>query len=121
MLYEGSMVLVIFILLGVTGIGPALWMLSRHERPLELAVYVAPTVGLALVSLIGFPLVRFVGPIQTWAIAAAVALVIVSIILLVIFRKRIGFGSFQVPWKTVGLESLFFLVCVVVLTRLPWH
>lgn len=115
MLFEALMVPVIAILLGIVGVGPALWMLSKCAQPWDIAIYVAPALGLALFTLIGFPLVRFVGPIQSWALPATIALVIISLILTAIFWRRRGFVKSSIPWKLLIFESALFLVCTIVL------
>jgi hypothetical protein len=66
MLTESLAVLASVIVLGLMGVGPALWLMTGERRVVQ-ALAAAPALGFALLAIIGFPLVRFVGPVRMWA------------------------------------------------------
>ena len=70
-----------FIMLTLIGLGPAVLALRRTERRLAYAGAVAPAVGLALMTLLGLPLVRYVGPVRVWVWPMTGLLVVISLAL----------------------------------------
>ena len=56
-----------FFLLTLVGLGPALVLLPSGEKRVAYALGLAPTLGLAMVGLVGFSLVRYVAPVRVWA------------------------------------------------------
>ena len=80
-------VLTVFVL-GLMGLGPALWLVSHGSRRLLWAMGIAPTIGLGLVGLLGFPLIRWVAPAQRWALPLTLVLVLVSLVLVLWDARR---------------------------------
>ena len=101
------------LLLFVIGIGPALLLAEAHRR-LAYAVGMAPAVGLTIISLLGFPLARWVAPVQVWALPVTLVLVLTSLALAWGTRQRwqialraAGRGrGWQVALGVVGLGWL---------------
>jgi hypothetical protein len=120
MLYEATLVFVAVIGLGLVGVGPALWLLEPQTKPRGIAIYIAPALGLAIVGLVGFPLVRYVGPIQQSGHAAALILVLISAVLAVTYLRNHRSQASSVNLKSVGFQLLFVSVCLVALTAPIW-
>jgi hypothetical protein len=68
-------------MLALIGFGPAVLALRQAPQRLSYAGAVAPAVGLAIISLLGLPLVRYVGPVREWAWPVTGLLVVVSLVL----------------------------------------
>ena len=56
-----------FLLLTLIGFGPALVLLPSGQKRVVYALGIAPTLGLAMVGLLGFSLLRYVAPVRVWA------------------------------------------------------
>lgn len=81
MILESIAVVFCVLVLSLIGIGPALWIMVSSERPLTFAAGIAPVIGYAVIGLISFPLVRYIGPAHIWAWPVTIGLVIVSLLL----------------------------------------
>lgn len=108
--------------LGWIGLGPALWLVTRSGQRLPQAAAIAPTIGLGLIGLIGFPLIRWVAPVQLWALPVTVVLVLVSLALLLWDVKRRGsdYREAMAALRTNKLQTaavvvVLFLVVLIVL------
>src|SRR5205085_412090 len=104
------------LVLAVIGFGPALWVLDQNERRLPLSLGIAPVVGFTLIQILGFPLVRFIGPVQVWAYPLTIVLLCMSAALVFVQTRqqgtlKIAWTSERVWWLAVGLV----LVCSLVL------
>jgi hypothetical protein len=122
MLYESLVVLLTFAVLGIIGAGPALWLSGQRDALWSPALYIAPTLGFAIVTLVGFPLVRFVAPTQVWAIPALLLLAVMSTILAVVFVARYKPAVQPVRWQSLALKIAFFVGCFVILAlSLAWN
>jgi hypothetical protein len=78
MLLPAIAILVCLLLLVLIGLGPALWLTAGADLGLEQAMTMAGPVGLALLSVVGFPLVRFVAPATRWAWPVTLGLILIS-------------------------------------------
>lgn len=116
MLYENLMVLVAVLLATLVGLGPAVWLTHGSKQTPRGAVYLAPTLGLAILNLLGFPFVRYVGAIQDWSGIATAGLVLVSLTLVVGYWKYAGLSIRAARWKLFTWEIVFVLACLIVLT-----
>lgn len=96
MVYESFAVLIWFVVLGLAGLGPALWLLPRSDKQWFYAVGIAPGLAFAMVRILGLVLVRFVGPVHVWALSFAAALILVSAGLVFLWRRR-NSGVMQLP------------------------
>jgi hypothetical protein len=97
------------------GWGPALALLRGVRRRSLLAVALAPATALALASVLGLPLVMFIGPASRWALPLAASLLALSAAL-VIWERRWD----QALLSDIRLPTLFkwvgvFLVGVAIL------
>ena len=79
---------VVLIALAAIGLGPSLWLLSAGQRWRGHVLAIAPTIGYALIGLLGFPLVRYVGPVQSWSWPVTLALLVVSLGATALFGVR---------------------------------
>src|SRR5581483_7882749 len=116
MVFETIGFFVIFFLLGIIGLGPALLALETNEKRILYAFALAPAVGYVIILLLGFPLVRYAGTIPVWAIPLTVVGVLVTLaILLFDIRKNPS------PYRVFLREQMtlpviaFFIVCYLVI------
>ncbi len=89
MVHEALGFVATVLVLGLIGLGPALWLVTKGgAHRLRWATGIAPTIGLGLVGLLGFPLIRWVAPAQRWALPLTLVLVIVSLVLVLWDARR---------------------------------
>lgn len=69
-------------ILSLIGLGPALRLVAAGEKRIAYALAVAPAVGHAMIGLIAFPLVRYLAPVQRWALPVTAALSLISVALM---------------------------------------
>jgi hypothetical protein len=113
---------VCLLLLAGIGFGPSTWALPAGERRLAHVAAIAPAVGYALIGLLGFPLVRYVGPAQSWSWPVTVALLLISLSSAALYWLRRPRPTFEAPsrqvWATLGVSALVLLVlCGPLLVR----
>lgn len=82
-----GLLLCLFVLFGI-GWGPALALLRGVRRRSLLAVALAPVTALAITSVLGLPLVMFIGPVSRWAFPLAASLLTLSAGLVIWERRR---------------------------------
>ncbi|MBX7234833.1 MAG: hypothetical protein K1X65_10640 [Caldilineales bacterium] len=109
-----GLLLCLIILFGI-GWGPALALLRGVHRRSLLALALAPVTALAMTSVLGLPLVMFIGPVSRWAFPLAASLLILSAGLVIWERHRD-----QALLSDIRLPTLFkwagvFLVGVAIL------
>ncbi|MDH7487327.1 MAG: hypothetical protein QHJ81_13775 [Anaerolineae bacterium] len=90
MIAEALGVFVCLFLLTFIGLGPALVLLPSGEKRVVYALGMAPTLGLAMVGLIGFSLVRYVAPVRVWAWPFVAFWAVVALGMVVWDRRRSG-------------------------------
>lgn len=115
MLNETVAILVCGLLLALMGTGPALWLLANEQR-FSHRLAVAPALGYALLVIAGFPLSRYVGPVNVWAWPATLAVIAASLLLAgVVWRRQPGARrKIAHPALAIAVVS-FFLMCGLVL------
>lgn len=82
MIYEALVLICLCLVLTWLGLGLSVTLMARGERRLMYAVAAAPTVGLGIVTLLGFPLYRFVAPMQVLSVPLALGIGMLSTALL---------------------------------------
>src|SRR6185436_11080396 len=108
--------------LWLVGLGPALLCISPGHRRLPFALAAAPALGLAIFSLMSFPLVRYVAPVHVWAGPGAAAAVAASLALTAVDwrRRRDEYAMLANRWNLpiVGLVILCnFVLAIPLLLR----
>lgn len=112
--------LVCLVVLFGIGLGPALALLRGVSRRFSLALALAPAVTLAIVAVLGLPLVMFIGPVTRWAYPLTAGLLVLSAGLVVWERRqdRSLFEAIRFPailgWATVFLSGCAILVAPAV-------
>lgn len=97
-----------FLVLALIGLGPAAACLGRQERPPATAwIALAPAVGLAIVTVVAFPLYRYVAPVEVWMLPGLAALLLLSSALCVLHR-RVVLAALTTP------DAGLVLICSVV-------
>ena len=106
MFFEAVGSLVIVIILFAIGFGPAVWLVTLDEKRLAYAAAIAPILGLSLIGLLGFTLIRFVGPARAWAAAVTLLLLAFSLgcVALDWSRRREEYRSF-VEWRSLFVTA----------------
>jgi len=117
MLREALGVFACLAILSLMGIGPALWAISPGEkRRFAYAAGIAPTLGLAIVGLLGFPLIRYFAPVRSWALPFTVLLILASIAIVAYdWRRNRGDYRILADWRSILPTLGFVLVCCVIL------
>lgn len=88
MIHEALAVVWGLALLTAIGAGPAMWLVTRGEKHLQIALGIAPALGVALFGALGIPLVRYVAPVQRWAIPLTVVAIVASAALVAVYVRR---------------------------------
>lgn len=111
---SGGLLLCLIVLFGI-GWGPALALLRGVHRRSLLAVALAPVTALAMTSVLGLPLVMFIGPVSRWAFPLAALLLTLSagLVILERHRDRTLLGDIRLP--TLFKWASVFLVGVAIL------
>lgn len=116
MIYESLSVLTAIALLALMGIGPALVMLPIQSKQLQYALAVAPMLGFVMLEIIGLPLVRYLAPVQHWALLITILLVGISGALVWFWwHSHRNENPFHLGTKALVLPAVVFLICFVVL------
>lgn len=115
MISETLYFLAAFVALTLIGLGPALWLANSQDRQWNMPFYIAPSIGLALVELIGFPLVRYLGPIQLWAVPATFGAIVVSVVLVLLNRNKYGTVLKSARWNRIILTGGYLGACFLIL------
>ncbi|MBI5055305.1 MAG: hypothetical protein HZB61_01625 [Nitrospirae bacterium] len=118
MLLETVSFFACFIILALIGIGPALLLVStKGERRIIYAFGIAPALGMSIIALTGFLLVRYMAPIKTWAEIVTALLVLVSFIILANDWKlnRRDYSVFTDGRRAV-VAAIFLFVCTLILS-----
>jgi hypothetical protein len=115
MLLEALLTLAFLLTLTLLGLGPALWFLRGRVGGLTDALGIAPALGTTIVGLLVFPLARFMGPVETWAIALLLILGAVSLALLFWHYRSFPEEIARLHWQKMALGASFVLLCCLVL------
>lgn len=121
MIREALGVFAVLAVLTAVGIGPALCCTGRRPR-LSLALALAPALGLAIVGILSFPLLRWVGPLRMWALPLAGILATASAVLVLRAGKKLAprsFGRLALP-VAAWLGCVLVLVLPLVLHGVPY-
>jgi len=104
------------LLLTIIGLGPAMWAVSPGKRRLVSALGIAPSAGLALIGVIGFPLVRYFSPIRVWAFPVILLLAAASTIL-TLYKWRTQRDNWKIIFRrrSTWFTLIFLFVCWTVL------
>lgn len=81
MVIEALGILVTFFLSALIGLGPALWFVKDNPTRLGYGFGISPIVGYVILGLLGFPLARYLGPVQDWALWVTFLLLTASLVL----------------------------------------
>ncbi|NOX63185.1 MAG: hypothetical protein GXP42_14765 [Chloroflexi bacterium] len=110
----GSFLIVIVLFL--IGIGPALWLVAPGEKRIAYAAAIAPILGLSFIGLVGFTLLRFVGPARIWVWPLTLILFVSSVIGVAFDwrRRREDYRSFE-GWRSLFASAVLVLLCAGVL------
>jgi hypothetical protein len=104
------------LILTLLGLGPALWFMKDQPRRVVYALSLAPSVGFAMVLLVAFPVVRFLGPIQNWA--WIITLVLIAAGMAYIARNRllrVELSDFARDWRQWAAPAGLMAVCMLAL------
>ena len=105
----------LFGLLTIIGAGPGVW-LTAPSLPTKFALALAPAVGLAVINLLAFPLVRYVGPAQAWTWPVAAGLAGISLALLALDgRQRPSRYAWVRDWRSHFVVTTGLLACTLLL------
>ncbi len=111
------------VLLLAAGLGPSLWLVRCGRRRVLYALGLAPTVAFALMGILAFPLVRFVGPVSLWAMSVTAGLLLVSVFLSAwdVWRHLAEYRSLAAKPKAWSswLASTTFVAALFILLVLP--
>lgn len=109
---EVAVVLGFFLVLGAIGSAPAWLLAPRTPDRVGLAWGLAPVCGLAVIGLLGYPLLRLLGPLHGWSRPFLLTAAVLSHFLFWLLRRRAGAGpSRRLPWAAAAILG----VCVVLL------
>ncbi len=104
------------------GLGPALWLLDAHHHGRLLALAAAPALALAIMDIIGFPLVVYVAPVRIWAWPVTLLLLAISMVLVWAHRRRWPSSSAGATLRRVWVWPLVYLAtCLVLLSPLVFN
>lgn len=116
MIFEALSVLLALFLLGFIGLGPALWLVPAQPNAILRAAALAPALGFALLEILGLALVRYLAPVEQWAVPFTVAAVLLSAGLAYAWWRRSRASlSWQIRPRDLGLPVVAFAVCYLVL------
>lgn len=116
MVYESLTVLLAIALLELMGFGPALMLLGSSEKRIPYAVGIAPAVSIAILNIIGLGLVRFIAPVEVWALPFTLVLVGASFVLVFFWwRKNPRTRLAPIRTQSLFLPIAFFLGCYLIL------
>jgi len=87
MIVESLSILLILLILGLMGTGLALVLSPFSKDRILFAVSIAPAMGLLIVGLLSFPLIKHIGPVHVWAKYFAAFFSFTSIGIIAIYRK----------------------------------
>ena len=104
----------ILIWLTIIGVGPIVWLIPP-ARSARYALALAPAMGLAIISLAAFPLVRYMAPVQAWAWPASVGLALFSLALVTLDWRQHPqrYGALR-GWRSYAPVIVCLLLCTLV-------
>lgn len=106
----------IFLVLGLIGLGPALFFIPASKKRLGWALGISPAVGYMLIALFAFPLARYIGPVEVWARSFTLIMAILSLALIYRDWRRYRQDYHSLLDRRSLLRNLLFLVgCYLVL------
>jgi hypothetical protein len=113
---EALGVVVVLIVLTGMGAGPALLLLRGSPFRWAHTFAIAPALGLALVGILAFPLVRYVGPLQTWTwpFTAVIAAGSLGCAAWVVRRERLA-APRRDEWLAAARLAAAWAVCLALL------
>src|SRR5437867_11243816 len=117
MIGESISLFVCLTILLLLGLGPALWVVPIHGKQLLVAAAIAPACGLPIIATMGFPLIRYVGPVQEWVWPVTIALTLGSLMWAKIEWQRRSLILSQ-ELLAVRTRAPFITAIVVTLTML---
>ncbi len=126
MVREALSTLLVFGVYGLIGLGPATLVVGERPGRLPQVLALAPVLGYALLALLAFPLVRFVGPASRWAWPLALLLGVASLVVFLRHDRRRAGREGQQEWRRYLGRGVFvmalwgLLMAPLVLKGLPY-
>ena len=124
MLTEIFVCFILFFGLFAIGFGPSL-LLFKIERNISVnraIIWIggAPAIGLAIVTLLAFPLYRYGAPVKVWGVPVAIALILASGLLAFFKRKELAeLGSQILSTSEISIFAIALAVVAAELVLLP--
>lgn len=116
MIYESLSVLLAMLVLGLVGIGPALQLVPIQPNQVRFALAISPILGFVILEIIGLPLVRYLAPVQTWALPVTILLIGISVALgWFWWRTHRAANPVHLDTSSLALPAAVFMACYAVL------
>lgn len=125
MLVEIGLFFVMLALLTAIGLGPALFVVAAADRRAARGLYalgMAPTMGMVVVGLLSFLLVRYVAPIEVWAWPFLIVLLLFSGVLVAFdwWKHRQDYATLS--WRAfLGPAGFILLLCLLLVSPMLLH